>query len=174
LCANCDRSKPDFKELRSWALYEGPVREAILNLKYRRNMSLGIVLSQPLYELFLELGWKIDAVIPVPLGVARLKERGYNQATLIAKPLALRIGKPCLIKGLSRVRETRTQVDLSFIQRQENVEGAFKGLEQYVSGLQLLVLDDVATSSATLNSCARALLDVGSKDVKCLTLARTN
>ena len=174
LCANCARSQPDFKELRSWALYEGPVREAIRNLKYRRNVSLGIVLSQPLYELFIELGWQTDAVVPVPLGVARLKERGYNQATLIAKPLALRIGKPCLIKGLSRVRETRTQVGLSYIQRRENVEGAFQGLEQYVSGLQLLVLDDVATSSATLNSCARALLEAGSKEVKCLTLARAN
>ena len=174
LCANCVRSKPDFTELRSWALYEGPVREAIRNLKYRRSMSLGIVLSKPLYELFLELGWQIDAVVPVPLGVARLKERGYNQATLIAKPLALRIGKPCLSKGLSRVRETRTQVGLSFIQRRENVEGAFRGLERFVSGQQLLVLDDVATSSATLNSCAQALLEAGSKEVKCLTLARAN
>ena len=173
LCVNCGRSTPFFTSLRSWALYEGPVRNAILQLKYRRNISLGIVFAQPLYKLFNEFSWQVDAVIPVPLGVARLKERGYNQAALIAQPLALRIGIPCLSKGLTRVRETRSQVGLSYAQRQENVKDAFHGPTNIVSGLKLLVVDDVATSSATLNSCALALLEAGAKDVKCFTLART-
>lgn len=172
LCARCERLKPYFTRLRSWAFYEGPVKQAIRNLKYHRNMSLGIVLSVPLYGLINQFDWHFDGVVPVPLGVARLQERGYNQAVLIAQPLALRIGKPCLSKGLIRVRETRSQVGLSYMQRRENVEAAFKGQEEIVSGLDILVVDDVATSSATLNACALALRNAGAVNVRCLTLAR--
>ena len=154
LCFRCKVQKPHFTQLRSWALYTGPVQEAIQRLKYKRDISLGLAFTEPLYKLLLKNGWQVDALIPVPLGVARLQERGYNQAVLIARPLALRIGKPCLSKGLIRVRETRSQVRLSYIQRQENVAAAFKGVEKFVTGLRVLVVDDVATSSATLNACA--------------------
>ncbi len=174
LCFHCEKEQPHFSRLRSWALYAGPVREAIQRLKYKRDISLGIMFTEPLYELLNEYDWHIDAVIPVPLGVARLQERGYNQAVLITQPLALRIGKPCLNKGLIRVRETRSQVGLSYYQRQENVAAAFRGVEEIVSGLHVLVVDDVATSSATLNACAGALLEAGSQEVRCLTLARAN
>ncbi len=112
-------------------------------------------------------------VVPVPLGVARLKERGYNQAELIAKPLALRIGVPCETRGLHRVRETRSQVGLSFDQRRDNVKNAFQAKQDIVSEHNILVVDDVATSSATLDACAAALLAAGAHDVYCLTYART-
>jgi ComF family protein len=173
LCAHCSSNRPSFSKLRSWALYEGPVREAIRRLKYRRDISLGLVLSKPLFNLFTILDWSVDMILPVPLGVARLKERGYNQAVLIARPLALRIGLPCEIRGLRRVRETRSQVGLSVIQRRENVKNAFRADSKIVSARRILVVDDVATSSATLDACAAALLRAGSQDVKCLTLART-
>lgn len=172
LCARCRRERPYYSQLRSWAIYEGPVREVIRNLKYRRNISLGFVMSRHLYDLLSRLGWRFDGIIPVPLGLARLQERGYNQAALIAQPLALRIGKPLLSQGLLRARETRSQVGLEYFQRLENVEGAFAGQEQIVAGLNILLVDDVTTSSATLNSCARALREAGAGDVKCLTLAR--
>lgn len=129
-------------------------------------------MSRHLYDLLSRLGWRFDGIIPVPLGLARLQERGYNQAALIAQPLALRIGKPLLSQGLLRARETRSQVGLEYFQRLENVEGAFAGQEQIVAGLNILLVDDVTTSSATLNSCARALREAGAGDVKCLTLAR--
>ncbi|MGW8144998.1 MAG: ComF family protein [Anaerolineales bacterium] len=111
-------------------------------------------------------------VVPVPLGVARLKERGYNQAVLIARPLALRINVPCKTQVLHRVRETRTQVGLSLSQRRENVENAFQAIKGEVSRKRVLVVDDVATSSATLNACASALLKAEADAVYCLTLAR--
>jgi competence protein ComFC len=172
LCAHCEQVPPRFSALRSWAYYEGPVREGIRRLKYRRDISLGIVFAQPLYTLLSELDWCVEGVIPVPLGVARLKERGYNQAALIARPLALRIGKPYLQRGLIRARETRSQVGLSYTERLANVEGAFQGRAEIVSGKRLLVVDDVATSSATLDACAQALLTAGAAEIKCLTLAR--
>lgn len=172
LCFRCSTNKPQFNQLRSWAVYDGPVREAIRSLKYRRNISLGLVLSAPLVNLFERLGWDIDMVVPVPLGVARLKERGYNQAVLIARPLALRINVPCKTQVLHRVRETRTQVGLSLSQRHENVENAFQAIKGEVSRKRVLVVDDVATSSATLNACASALLNAEADAVYCLTLAR--
>jgi competence protein ComFC len=172
LCFRCDKRQPNFSMLRSWALYVGPVREAIQRLKYRRNVSLGFIFTEYLYRLVRENGWRVDAVIPVPLGVARLQERGYNQAVLIAQPLALRIGKPCLKRGLIRVRETRSQVGLSYAERLANVSTAFEGNKNFVSGLHVLVVDDVATSSATLDACALALLQAGAGEVNCVTLAR--
>jgi competence protein ComFC len=173
LCTRCSSTKPNFTALRSWALYDGPVREAVRRLKYRRNISLGLVLSQPLIKLLIKLSWEVDMVIPVPLGVARLKERGYNQAVLIARPLALRIGVPCENQGLQRVRETRSQVGLSYDQRRDNVKNAFLAKQEIVSKHSILVIDDVATSSATLDACAAALLAAGSKDIYSLTYART-
>jgi competence protein ComFC len=172
LCFRCSTSKPHFSKLRSWAVYDGPVREAIRNLKYRRNISLGLILSKPLVNLFEELGWDVDMIVPVPLGVARLKERGYNQAALIARPLALRIDVPCKTQVLHRVKETRTQVGLSGSQRHENVKNAFQAIKDPVSKKRVLVVDDVATSSATLDACASALLRAGADTVYCLTLAR--
>ena len=172
LCFRCEQRQPNFTMLRSWALYEGPVQEAVQRLKYRRQASLGVIFTEYLYGLVKENAWCVDAVIPVPLGVARLQERGYNQAVLIAQPLALRIGKPCLKRGLTRVRETRSQVGLSYVERLANVSAAFEGNEQVVRGLHVLVVDDVATSSATLDACAFALLQAGASEVNCVTLAR--
>jgi ComF family protein len=172
LCFYCEKVKPHFSQLRSWAIYAGPVREAIQRLKYKRDVSLGIVFTNYLYDVVAGNGWQVEGVVPVPLGVARLQERGYNQAVLIARPLALRIGIPCLIDGLIRVRETRSQVGLSFFQRQRNVERAFQGVEKIISARRVLLVDDVATSSSTMNACAGALLAAGAQDVLGLTLAR--
>jgi len=130
-------------------------------------------MSNPLVELFLNLDWEVDVIIPVPLGVARLKERGYNQAVLIARPLALRIDIPCDTRGLNRVRETRSQVGLTINQRRENVKNAFQATTKNVFDRRILLVDDVATSSATLDACASALLEAGAMDVRCITLART-
>lgn len=172
LCFYCERVTPHFSLLRSWAVYSGPVREAIRRLKYQRNISLGIVFTDYLYDVVAGNGWQVDGIVPVPLGLARLQERGYNQAVLIARPLSLRIGTPCLTDGLIRVRDTRSQVGLSFIQRQKNVENAFEGVEKKISGRRVLLVDDVATSSATMNACAGALLAAGAQDVLGLTIAR--
>ena len=172
LCRRCSSNKPNFKALRSWAKYEGPVGDAIRRLKYGRSISLSLILAEFMEELLVGLDWQIDLVIPVPLGVARLKERGYNQAALIAKPLALKRGLPYETHGLSRVRETRSQVGLSFDQRLDNVRGAFQANSELVNQRRVLVIDDVATSSATLDACGAALNAVGADEVFGLTLAR--
>lgn len=172
LCENCMAAPPHFTAVRSWAVFEGPVRQAIHRLKYKRDISLGVILAQPMIAYLREMDWNIEGIVPVPLGVARLRERGYNQATLLARPLALGTSKPFLPQGLIRARETRSQVGLSFTQRRENVTGAFRARSNLVTGRCVLVVDDVATSSATLDACAKALLEGGASKVYGLTLAR--
>jgi competence protein ComFC len=114
----------------------------------------------------------LDLITSVPLGLVRFKERGYNQANLLARPIALFFKIPFSSHALSRTRETRTQVGLSVAERMENMSGAFQVKEQMVKGKAILVVDDVATSGATLNACAEALLDVGASRVYGFSLAR--
>jgi competence protein ComFC len=137
-------------------------------------MALGEALARPLIKLLVELGWCVDLVTPVPLGVARLSQRGYNQAALLARPLSLAHGLPYHTNALTKVRETRSQVGLSANERHQNVADAFKGDPRVSKGKCILVIDDVTTSGATLNACASALLQAGASRVYGLTLARTS
>jgi ComF family protein len=118
------------------------------------------------------LAWEIDVIVPVPLGVARQKERGYNQAALIARPVALETGWAYRPKALSRVRETKTQVGLSIEERRMNVGGAFKAEGEGVAGKNVLLIDDVLTTGSTMEACAAALIEAGAAKVFGLTLAR--
>jgi competence protein ComFC len=172
LCPRCLLNRPPYTAVRSWAIFDGPIRAALHRLKYKRDVSLGEVLGRPLIGFLHELGWQVEKVIPVPLGVARLRERGYNQTALIARPLALGAGIAYCPQALRRIRETRSQVGLSILQRKENVAGAFQANPKWATGRSLLVLDDVATSGATLEACATALMKAGARQVYGLTLAR--
>ena len=172
LCQGCAQSPPPYVALRSWAAYGGVLRQAIRRLKYHGDMSLGEILAQPLAALLRSLAWPIDCVVPVPVSQSRRRERGYNQATLLALPLALGSDLAFCPKALSKVRETRTQVGLDARQRQENVHQAFAASHQLVQGKKVLVVDDVATTGATMNTCAQALLQAGALQVYGITLAR--
>jgi competence protein ComFC len=172
LCPRCQRIKPHYNALRSWAVFEGNIRNAIHQLKYKQNVGLGDILSRSLVELFQSLDWEIDAITPVPLGLARLAERGYNQSSLLAKPLALALNISYSPAILSRTRETRSQVGLTAAERRMNVTGAFIARPNLADTKSVLVVDDVTTSGATLEACADALLAAGARQVYGLTLAR--
>ncbi len=158
--------------MRSWGVFEGPIRQALHKLKYRRNVALGDALAQHLAEYVATLGWPVDLVIPVPLGKERMKERGYNQVGLVAMPLAAINAWRYTPRALARSRETRSQVGLTAAERKENVSGAFRAEAALVSGTTVLLMDDVATTGATLSACASALLEAGARSVYALTLAR--
>jgi competence protein ComFC len=173
ICNHCQESPPCFTALRSWAVFKGPVRQAIHRLKYKKDVALGEVLSRPLIRFLQGSKWNIDLILPVPLGVARLEERGYNQSDLIARPVALYFGVEYLPKAIRRRRETRSQVDLSAAERKVNVAGAFESRPKFVTGQNVLVIDDVTTTGATLDACAFALREAGAKEVYGLTVARS-
>jgi competence protein ComFC len=172
ICRSCQKNPPGYSALRSWAVFNGSLRNAIHRLKYYGDMALGEVLARPLIQLLHTFDWTVDLVVPVPIGVARLKERGYNQANLIAWPLALGCGLRFQPHALKKERETRSQVGLSAAQRRQNVAGAFAADPHRVAGKSVLVVDDVTTSGATIEACAHALRLAGAGEVFGLTLSR--
>lgn len=172
ICQHCCTQIPAFEKLRSYAKFEGPLRNAIHSLKYYRNIGLAESLSIYLADYYKTLNWNVDLVVPVPLSPRRRLERGYNQANLLAYPMALSCRLPYSNRALQRVRETRTQVGLTAGERQQNVMGAFSAEKSLVSSKCVLVVDDVATTGSTQQACASALLDAGASTVYGLTLAR--
>jgi len=172
LCERCRQSRPTFRLLRSWTVFESPVREALHRLKYRRDIGLGEALSNQMSGFIERLGWPIDALIPIPLGKKRLKERGYNQVAMVATPLSIQLGLDYRPFALVRARETRSQVGLSAAERQENVRDAFFADSVKIKGRTILLMDDVSTTGATLSSAAEALLESGAREVFAVTIAR--
>lgn len=172
VCPDCRRQRPRFGALRSWSTFAGPVRHALHQLKYRRDIALGEALTPQLYEYATALGWPVDLAVPVPLAGRRLRERGYNQAGLIARPLSMALRLEYAPRALVRRRETQSQVGLTKAARYENVHDAFEAARRDVSGRIVLLVDDVATTGATLSSCAGTLYAAGARDVFALTVAR--
>jgi competence protein ComFC len=172
LCLGCQAKAPSYTAMRSWAVYEGSLRNALHRLKYKGDMALGEVLARPLIRMVIELSWLVDLVVPVPISLARRAQRGYNQAALLAWPLALSCGLEYGPKALLKTRDIRSQVGLDLAQRYENVSGAYQAQAQMVKDKVVLVVDDVATSGATMQACSKALLAAGSRQVYGLTLTR--
>jgi ComF family protein len=171
-CRRCQATTPLYTSLRSHTLYIGPIQEAIRRLKYRRDIGLGEALARPMIMSLQKFNWSLDIITSVPLGLVRFEERGYNQATLLARPIALCLKVPLNLRALTRTRETRTQVGLTVKERQENLADAFRANSRLVNGKNILVVDDVATTGATLNACAKALLVGGASKVYGFSLAR--
>ena len=173
LCARCQANPPPFSQMRTWAAFKSPVREAIHRLKYKHDIGLGEALSRHLVELFDIQNWPVELVIPMPLNLNRLKERGYNQSVLLARPLALARSLVYTTRAVQRIRDTRPQVGLNAADRLQNVKDAFQAERALVTGKTILVVDDVATTGATIQACCTALLDAGARSVYALTLARS-
>jgi len=172
VCETCREIKPPFDGFRSLAHYEGVIRECVHALKYENNQSLGDTFSNWLAALIIKQAWQLDVVIPVPLSNQRLRERGYNQSSLLAKPLAGRLDLKYDPFAIKRIRHTPSQVGLSAEERRQNVIGAFQAEECLVSGKRVLLVDDVMTTGATMTACSQAVRDAGAQCVYCVTFAR--
>ena len=173
VCRRCRTSKIFYSELRSWALFDGPLQKAIHKLKYKRDLGLGEKFARPLFDLLRENHWKIDLVTAVPLDNTRRKERGFNQSLYLARPLALEAKLPIMPSAIERIKITKSQVGLSLEERKVNVADAFFADRRLVGGKSILIIDDVVTTGSTINSCAEAFMKSGSTKVYGLTLARS-
>jgi len=172
LCPQCRHSPLEIDGIRSAVMFEGPLREAIHHLKYSGRTSL----AEPL-GAYLEARWRIaslpaDLIVPVPLHAARQRERGYNQSALLAIPLSRASKLPVIEPALTRVKATTPQVTLNAAERKANVCAAFEARCDLVRGRRVLLVDDVCTTGATLESSSIALRQAGATSVWALTLAR--
>jgi competence protein ComFC len=175
LCPNCSPPTYSFARARSLAIYQDQLVSALLILKYQRMEPLARWFAAQMAALARSEGepFEADLVVPVPLHRNRERERGYNQAALLAKPLAKALGLPYRPVLLVRTRERPQKKVLSLAERWAAVRGAFAKVPgSQVDKLRVLLVDDVLTTGATLDACARALLDSGAKSVVGLTVAR--
>jgi ComF family protein len=175
LCHLCRRGLYDFDFARSYGAYTASMAGAIMLLKYQEVTPLAKWFAAVLRKTF--EGHReecvADTIVPVPVHPLRLRERGYNHAELIARPLARSLGLPCRSYLLVRSRPRPDKLRLTLRERWRSVRGAYtirNGLR--VDNLRILLVDDVLTTGATLDACSRALRKAGAARVVALTVAR--
>lgn len=174
-CIRCQVSVPHFDRARALFGYAGPAASLVRSFKFHGSFYLGGRLLRRAWEA----GWvpqevlAADAVAHVPLHPRRARERGYDQALMLARAVGRLCGKPVVARALRRARYTDQQALLTPPRRLENVRGAFRAGGDRVEGLDLLLVDDVMTTGATASECARVLKAAGARAVQVLTLVRT-
>lgn len=154
----------------------GPLRDAVHALKYRAEHALAAELGGLVARLVardLATGVVVDAVVPLAMHRSRLRQRGYDQALLLAEQVALSCGSP-LLAALHRIRWTRPQVELDRAARLDNARGAFAGVAGSLGGLRIALVDDVVTTGATATAAASALRRAGASHVEVVAAARTS
>jgi len=175
ICYLCRRGAYRFDRVRSFGLYNDALSGAILLLKYESLKRLGGWFAGLLEPVVREefKGLEFDAIVPVPLHPLRQRERGYNQAELIARPLARRLGLKMATYLLVRTRPRPAKSVLTLRERWESVRSAYETRSgAKVDKLRILLVDDVFTTGATLDACARALREAGAASVQGVTVAR--
>jgi ComF family protein len=176
LCTRCQLDSPAFDRARSLALYEGPVKAGVRALKFDGQEGLAALFADFLAAAHPVLlpGSTPDYVVPVPLHWRRRFARGYNQAELLAIPLAKRLDRP-MVPLLKRGRATRQQATLDSQARKANLTEVFELTRpaEEIQDRHLLIVDDVLTTGATASACARCFREAGARQIDVLTLART-
>lgn len=168
------RRAPDYGRARAVARFGGVMQGLIHRLKYSDAHELPRLFVPMMRGAGGELLARADCLVPVPLHRWRLWSRRFNQAALLAKGLSRETGLPAECHVLERVRRTPSQVDLGWRERRANVDGAFtvrSGQRTRVAGRRVVLIDDVITTGATVEACARALKAAGADEVDVLALA---
>jgi ComF family protein len=172
LCSNCNRKTHSLESNYALFLYEGRERELILNLKYHFGPSMMKFIKQILKEnINKERFAEADYIIAVPMYKRKEKERGYNQAHLLAGALSEITGIPVLTDVLLRQKDTAAQSKLNYYARQKNVSGVFSlgNNKNAILSKAILLVDDIYTTGSTMNECSVALLSGGAKIVNGFT-----
>ncbi len=175
LCGDCITEPPRFTAARGAALFDGPIRELIHRFKYNKRVQLCRPLARftarqlrPFTEKF-----SPDLLIPVPLHVTRLRQRGFNQAVLLGEILAHEWRLPLSRGNLRRIRWTEPQINLSAAERVANVRGAFSvRTPSLIKDRRIILVDDVYTTGSTAAECARVLFKADAAAVIVITIAR--
>lgn len=177
-CGQCARRRPAFRQVEAPWHYGFPVDALITRFKHQRQWPLGRLLAQMLGNW---LGHRFDEglprpdlLLPVPMATRRLRQRGYNQAQMLAEWISAQLKIPCNAQLLDRLRDTPAQQELNARARKRNLAGAFAlTATEGIQGRHLALVDDVLTTGATAQALARLLRDAGAKRVDVYCLART-
>ena len=167
-CAECGDLSMQYDEARSAVSYDGNAKELIYRLKYGNAKYLAHILSQYLLDVLLMSDWHADCITFVPIHKSRQKQRGYNQAELLARELAESINLPCE-NLLEKAVKTPNQARLNRAARMENLKGSFK--VTHTPPEHVILIDDVMTTGSTANECSAVLKRAGAKVVYVLTFA---
>lgn len=175
LCSECRRNSFYFKKAYSVCLYEGIIKDCIHKFKYGGNLKLASDLSKIMIDFankYLEIN-TFDTVIPVPLSNTRQRQRQFNQADILAKSLARYFNFPLCSYNLIKTKNTSSQTGLPKTERVKNLKEAFKVKRaDLIQNKNILLIDDVFTTGATVNECSKTLAEAGAKEVYVLTLSR--
>ncbi|MFC2001640.1 ComF family protein [Chloroflexota bacterium] len=173
LCPGCVSWQANIDGIRSPFRFEGVIRQAIHQLKYQNLRALAAPLARLLQDYLITSDIQTEIVVPVPLHQKRLRERGYNQSGLLARELgkltSLPVVDDCLIRQLNTPPQART---LNVVERRSNIINAFTCCDHRLQNKQVLLIDDVSTSGATLDACAVAVKAAGAVSVWGLVMAR--
>lgn len=174
-CKKCQKAPLQVDGLLAYGFHGGPLRQAIREFKYADLRSLAGPLGQLMAEGWMTLApqdLQPDVIVPVPLHPSRQRQRGYNQAALLAQELGSSLRRPVIEDVLVRIKATAPQVDLDAQERRVNVRNAFRCTDTSLSGKHVLLIDDVCTTGATLESACVALRETGTLSIWAFTLAR--
>lgn len=174
-CGACITAPPPFAAARAAVIYEGAVRELIHRLKYDGKIQvrrpLGLLLAERLKRFAVDAA--PDLLLPVPLHVKRLRQRGFNQAVLLGELLSREWGVPMARQAIKRVRWTEPQITLAAGDRAANVRGAFAIADPgIIKGKRVMLIDDVMTTGSTVVECGRLLGKSGAASVFVAVVAR--
>ena len=172
-CENCLRHPPHFSKVYAVGRHAGTLKEAIHRFKYRDNPGLNVSLGQLMIAVLTSnLGqFQPDMVIPVPLHPHRLRQRGYQQALELARPIAKYLQTPLEAHLLQRIKTTPPQQGQNAADRQRNLRKAFVA-GRVLAGEQILLIDDVMTTAATARECAKTLTENGAGEIHVAVLGR--
>ena len=156
VCGACLSTPPSFEATVTAFDFEGDLRELILQFKYQPALHLGKLLADIAVHHF--QCREVDALLPVPIHTERLLNRGFNQATVLAKHLGKQLHIPVITDAIERIKATETQTHLTADERQQNLKGAFALNVEALAGFKSIVLvDDVITTGATMQAMAKVL-----------------
>lgn len=173
VCGNCLKTPPYFRQAEAVFKYDATFKRLILPFKHGDHIELTHLFVKWLEQNSPSLIQRNDILIPVPLHWTRLLKRKYNQSALLAHELAIKYEKVYDPLTLKRIKATGSQGHLSQKERQKNIKNAFQVKNpNKIKDKSILLIDDVFTTGATVNECAKVLLKAGAKSVDILTLAR--
>lgn len=174
LCRACKEKRTEWSNLGFFSEYNGLLKRLIIDFKFNRNLGLSKPLQDLMYRAYLihNKQFSPEMIIPVPLHAKRLLQRGFNQSIELSRKISVREGIEIASRALARPKNTKSQVGLSKKERTENLSQAIKVEKNEFKNKNVLLVDDIFTTGATIQACAESLNSAGARRVDVLVLAR--